>query len=212
MNESHTDADAAPEADAATHVPREGNPAATSEPAAPAAPAAEIDPATQALIEDAARAASRKANKEAESLRKRLKAFEEAEAKRAEAELSEAERLAKQRDEAMAEAERLREHAAQVRIRAELEKAARAAGYNDESDALQLAAQIELDGDGNPIGVADAVQELLTAKPHYAARPAAPTLDPTNGGRSEQPALTPQQQTAQLMAGRRGPSIWAKSP
>lgn len=165
--------------------------------------APEVDEATKKLKKEAQQ--QRAARRAAEA---RLAELEKAEEARKNAELSEAEQAKKAAETAEARANALEAEVRATKVNAAIEKAARAAGYADESDALQLAATIKLDDDGQPIGVTEAVAALLESKPHYAAKPGTPRLDPSNGGRQEAAPLTAQQQTANLWATGRGPSIW----
>jgi hypothetical protein len=204
MTEPHTPADDAQAADPAPA------PAAPEAAAAPTPPAAtpEVTPEIQALIDEAARKASRDANREAIAAKKRAKELEEAEEARKHAELSEAEQAKAKAEAAEARATELETKLRESTIEAALRSAARAANYADEADALQLAPTIKLDDDGRPVEVTEAVAALLASRPHYAATPGTPRLDPSNGGRGTTPELTPQQQTQNLWANARGPSIW----
>ena len=109
--------------------------------------------------------------------------LEDAEQARKDAALSETERLQKERDDAVKAAEAATQTARAMTVNTAVERAATAAGFADPSDALTLAAAIELDDNGQPVGVAEAVAALLAAKPHYAAATGTPQLDPTNGAR-----------------------------
>lgn len=200
----------APAADAVQPPAGAPDPTATTPPAPAAAPAStvEITPEIQALLDEAAKKASRDANAEAIKAKKERDALLKAEQDRKDAELSETERLQKERDEAVKAAEQATATARAVAVNAALERAAIAAGFADPTDALSLADAITTDESGQPVGVTEAVAALLTAKPHYAKGPSDPSLDANNGQRNNRPTLTPQQQTEQLYAPVRNGSFW----
>lgn len=201
MTNPETPADEAPVADPALVTP---------DPAAPVASEEEPTTATEADADEI-----RKLKKEAQQQRAakraaetRLAELEAAEEARKLAELSEAEQAVKKAEAAEAKAAELEAKLTATKIEAELRIAARAANFADEADALQLASRITLDDDGRPVGVTEAVAELLASRPHYAAKPGTPRLDPSNGGRQDPATPTPQQQTQNLWTNARGPSIW----
>jgi len=122
---------------------------------------------TQSELE-ATRKALSKANKEAASRRKELEKYEAAEEKRKQAEMTELEKLSKERDDALMAAE-----AAQKSAEAKLLKAtiiSKAAGLNfaDPSDAFALLdrSELTLAEDGSVDGLDTALKELAEAKPY----------------------------------------------
>lgn len=173
----------------------------------------ELDDATKKLIEEARLDASRKANAEAANVRKRLKAFEDAEEKRKLEALSETERLQKERDDATQAAEAAKETARVALLRADVAVEAAKLNIVDADAALKLLDQsgIEYGEDGSIFGVKDALDALLVAKPYLKAesKPGDPNLSPSNGGRGAEPQLTPQQQTEALFNSTpNGKRIW----
>jgi hypothetical protein len=191
-NPTHADGDP-PAGDPPAPTPPAGTPPV--EPTTPPAGTEDPDPIEQARIE-----ASRKANAEAKAQRDRAKAAEaELEKLRAEAEerrlaeLSAAEAAEERAAKAEAALADATAKARAATIATELERAARAAGYSDPTDALQLAGQIQTDDDGKPVGVAEAVKALAEAKPHYLAGPGTPGLDPSNHGKQDPPEESPEQ-------------------
>ena len=204
MTEPHTPADDAPVADAAPVTPD-----------APAPVAADDDDTTTPAGDteaDAIRKATSKANREAQNLRKRLKEFEDAEQARKDAALSETERLQKQLADATAIATKAQEAAQAASLRAAIAVEAGKLNIVDADAALALidTTGIEHSDDGTVNGVTDALTALIAAKPYLVAKPGTPQLDPSNGGRQQPPALTPQQQTEQLYVGRSNASaLWA---
>lgn len=200
MTEPVTPAATAPEA---TTAP------VTTPDTAPVAPVDEND--TPTPDDDAIKKLKKEAQQQRAARRaaeERLAELEAAEQTRKDAELSEAEKATKKAEAAEAKAAELEQRLTATKIEAELRTAARAANYADEADALQLANSITLDTDGRPVGVTEAVAALLASKPHYAAKPGTPRLDPSNGGRQDAAPLTPQQQTSSLWSNARGVSIW----
>lgn len=192
----------APEATPATPAPE----ATPSEPKT-----VEVTPDIQALIDEAAIAASKKANREAIAAKKRLAELEAAEQQRKDAELSEAERLAKERDEAKEAATRAQVTAQKALLRADVATHALTLKIVDVDAALALmdTSNIAYTDDGTVEGVAEALTALAAAKPYLVEKaPAAPNLDPNNPGRGNQPDLTPAQVTAHLYDRPANQSIW----
>jgi hypothetical protein len=205
-------------------APAADAPAATDAPAtptpAPAAAAPEpttdanTDPAIQAQVDEAAKKASRDANREAAALRKRLKEYEDAEEARKTAALSETERLQKERDDATKAAAAAQEQARAAFLRAEVATASVDLKIVDPEAALALMdhTKVTWSDDGKPEGVAEALTALAAVKPYLVAKPGTPTLDPSNGGRGGAPDLTPQQQTEALWRHRsKAAVVWGSS-
>lgn len=105
---------------------------------------------------------------------KRLEEFEKAEEERKKAEMSEAERLkaekeeaAKKAEEATEQAKKAQESANQRILNTEIRSVARALNANDPADVLALLDKsgIEMDDEGNVVGVEEAVKSLKEAKP-----------------------------------------------
>lgn len=197
-----------------TDPPQEGAEGNTPDPESTpptATPPVEVTPEVQALIDEAAVAASRKANKEAIAAKKRLAELEAAEQKRKDAELSEAERLTKERDEAQALAAQAQQTAQAALLRAEVATQSIALNIVDSDTALAIMdrSDIKFNDDGTIDGVKQALDALTKAKPFLVeSKQRNPHLDPNNGGRGGEPTLTPEQQTAQLYSGSHGKPIW----
>ena len=105
---------------------------------------------------------------------KRLEEFEKAEEERKKAAMSEADRLKAEKEEASKKAEEAVEKAKKAQdaanqriINTEIKSIARALNANDPADVLALLnkSAIEIDDDGNVIGVEEAVKVLKEAKP-----------------------------------------------
>jgi hypothetical protein len=207
MTDLDTHADATPVVDPAP---------VNDDSAAPVADAANAtDPANDSdaadPVAEAVKKATNKANREAQNLRKRLKELEDAEQERKDAALSETELLKKQLAEAADTATKAREAAQAAALRAAVAVEAGKLNIVDADAALALLNRdgIEHSDDGTVTGVTEALTALAEAKPYLIeSKPVNPRLDANNGGRSDAAELTPQQQTAQLLRGRRGPSIW----
>lgn len=111
---------------------------------------------------------------------KRLEEFEKAEEERKKAEMSEAERLkaekeeaAKKAEEATEQAKKAQESANQRILNTEIRSVARALNANDPADVLALLDKsgIEMDDEGNVVGVEEAVKSLKEAKPWMFKQP-----------------------------------------
>lgn len=198
-----------PALDAPTTPPA---PEATPTPAteAPPAPPVEVTPEIQKLIDDAAIKASKSANREAIAAKNRLKELEEAEQKRKDAELSEAEQLTKARDEAEARAAQATLAAQKALLRADVATHSLDLKIVDVDAALALmdTSNVTYTDDGKVEGVKEALAALAASKPYLVQAPAAPNLDPNNPGRGNQPDLTPAQVTANLYNRPPNQSIW----
>lgn len=161
----------APAAQTGTTPPAGDNGAADTQAAGAAtgqAPAATHTVAElQAQIERE-RAERQAANKEAQGMRAKLKALEDAEAKRAEANLSEQEKAIKRAEAAEARAQELETRHREITVRSAVQAAATQAGIIDPDAAYKLidTGKITLDDSGNVNGVTEAVKALVDAKPY----------------------------------------------
>lgn len=128
---------------------------------------------------------AKKLRSEAANLRKRLKAFEEADAKAKDAQLSEQERLQKQLADLQSQHDTAtRTHQERI-IGYEVRLQASQMGIVDPDAAAKLLdwSQIEYDDNGAPLNVSDLLKGLIKAKPYLAgSKPA-----PTSGGATNPP-------------------------
>lgn len=114
------------------------------------------------------RAERQAANKEAQQMRAKLKALEDAEAKRTEATLSEQEKAIKRAEAAEARAQELEARHREITVRSAVQAAATQAGIIDPDAAYRLidAGKITIDDSGNVNGVTEAVKALVESKPY----------------------------------------------
>ena len=170
-------------------------PGETPEPTeTPETPVAQTPEEMRAELERT-RKALKDANREAADRRKKLDAFEAAEKKRADAELSEVERLKKdvgERDNSLT--------AAQQELRTErlshaVELTALAMDFHDPDDALALldTSAIEFDDAGRPnrASIKKALEALAKAKPHLVAKADTRSRDGSPPGRQGAPRPKP---------------------
>jgi len=125
--------------------------------------------------------------KESAAHRTKLKKFEDEEAKRLEAQLTEQQKKDKQfADLQKAHDDALRSHQ-EYKVSTEVRLQAAQMGFADLSDATRLLdwSQITYDDDGTPNNVAALLKDLLKAKPYLAGKPAA--TPPTSGGATNPP-------------------------
>lgn len=114
--------------------------------------------------------------------RTKLKTFEDAEAKRAEAQMTEQQKKDKQlADLQKAHDEAIRQHQ-EYKVSTEVRLQAAQMGFADLNDASRLLdwSEITYDGDGTPNNVKPLLEKMLKAKPYLAGKPATPA--PTAGG------------------------------
>ncbi len=125
------------------------------------------------------RAALKKANAEAAERRKKLKAFEEAEQKRKDAELSDKERLERQLVAAQQAQEEAEAMVNDVLLRTAVDRAAAKAGFIDPEVAYQLAdlSGVEIGEDGEVAGVEKALKGLAKDKPYLLKQEGSQQLD-----------------------------------
>lgn len=171
-----------------------------------------ITPEVQALIDEAARKASQDANREAAALRKRTKELEEAEQARKDAELSETERLQKERDDAVANATKATSDAQAALLRAEVAVLSTSMNIVDPDAALALMDQSTVDWTeaGKPTGVKEALEALIGEKAYLVAKPGTPTLQATNSQRSDgEKTVSDAERLATLRGGLGGGQIWS---
>lgn len=119
------------------------------------------------------RAALKKANAEAAERRKKLDAYEKAEADRKAADLSEVERAKKALADAQEAAKKMQAELSESRIKAAIEMEAVKMGFYDAADARALVdmSAVEIDEAGKVKGAADALKALAKARP-YLLKPA----------------------------------------
>jgi len=136
----------------------------------------------QAELEETRKALS-KANRESAQRRKKLEEFESKEQERAEAELSEMEKLQKQIDLLNAEKEQAQKHAQEILIKSAVISQAAALNFNDPEDAFALVdkSQFEVE-DGKVAGVEEALKELAKSKPYMLQTQRKPQALITNPG------------------------------
>lgn len=128
---------------------------------------------------DAVRAGKTSSDNEAKNLRARLKALEDAEAKRKEAELSDVEKANKQLAEATAKAESLKGRLVEFAVRS----VATELGAIDAEVVAKLVdrSKLELDDDGSPKNAKSLIEELFKAKPYLKGDKGVPASAATNG-------------------------------
>lgn len=144
---------------------------------------------------DRARKALAAANKEAADRRKKLEAFEKAEADRKAAELSEVERLQQQVAEAQLRADAVTAAANERLLKAAVLMEASKLAFVDPSDAWRM---LDRDGlavgdDGEVTGAAEALKALAKAKPYLVKSAATAASIDGDRGRG---VSTPEQKTA----------------
>jgi hypothetical protein len=126
-----------------------------------------------------------RAREQAAATRIELKAIREAEKARADAELSEAEKLTKRQKELEAQVEALTKQARQKTLEAAIVKQAILLGIIDPDAAVKLldADELELDDEtGEPKNVEAALKALIKDKPYLASKPDKATPGSTNAG------------------------------
>ena len=133
--------------------------------------------------------ALKEANSEAAERRKKLEAYEAAEQKRKEAELSELELAQKKAEEADRKLAEMLAASQRMAIESALIAEAAKLNFADPSDVVALlSASVEIDEDGKPKGVPEAVKALSEAKPYMLKQPTkqkAPQPGTTNPDGSE---------------------------
>lgn len=160
-----------PETDPAQEAtpPQEGTP----DPGAP-----DGDRAVSELRKEAAKYRTQVRDMEA-----RLKEYEQAQ-------LTEQERIAAERDELRAQLEQATTRSRRLALEGAVITAATRAGIIDPDVAVALVAgQVSYDDDGNPVGVNEAVTELVKARPYLAGStktvPGAPAANPAKDRTTE---------------------------
>ena len=131
------------------------------------------------------RIALNKANKDAEAKRKKLEAYEAAEAARQQAEMTETDRLKAELEAEKAKSAQADERARQTLIRAAFvsEAAKAGAAYPDDVHRLADLSGVDVDDSGAVTGVAEAVKSLVDAgRVPLTGKQAAPNLDGGAGG------------------------------
>jgi hypothetical protein len=139
---------------------------------------------------------AKKLRQEANALRKRLKAFEDAEAKAAVDKLSEKERLEKQIADLQKAHDAAIKQAQDTRISAEIRLQAQSLGIAPDLAEKLIDRAAILDDEGNPANVGDALKALAKTYPMLVSKsaPAAPTgggaTNPSKSQSSTPPALS----------------------
>lgn len=153
--------------------PAPTNPPAGQAPPAPPAPTA--PPAQGTPPEGQAPPAGGKtdaelaeARREAANYRRQLREAEEARDAALAANLTEAQRIEKERDDLKTRTETLAAQNRELVVNAALTAAAQAAGLRIQDTVEILGPKITLDADGKPTGVTEAVTALLTERPYLA--------------------------------------------
>lgn len=136
---------------------------------------------------------AKKLRSEAANLRKRMKAYEDAETAARDAQLSETERLKKQYEDLKSQHDTSVKQAQERLVRYEVEKAAARVGIRDPEIAAKLLDYAELDyeDDGSPKNAVKLLERLVKTYPYLAApkpEPAAPA--PSNTPAASTPAQT----------------------
>ena len=147
--------------------------------------------------------ALKEANKEDATRRKKLADFEKAEAERAQATMSEMDKLKAQiaeRDKAVADAKAAQEQAqaeaSRTKVKATIMAQAAQLGFNDAEDAYALIDLSTVTVDGDKInGVAEALTALAKKKPYMlkASTLRPPQVSPTNPGQQASDGMTDDQ-------------------
>lgn len=131
---------------------------------------------------------AKKLKKEAASLRARLKAFDDAEAQKQLAALSEVEKANKQ----VADLQQKYETAQKQLIATQVKLAAQSKGIIDpDIAALAVADKLEFGEDGMPSNLEKVLDELIKNKPYLAAKPAEPATTPAQTAQRTPPQFTP---------------------
>lgn len=184
----------APEADAPE--PQEGTEVPAQEATPPAQDAA--DP-----TDDKALARAKELRSENASLRRRLKALEETERKREEAEMSEGERQAKRLAELEATLAEQQQHTRSLALESAVAMRSNALGIVDAEVAVALLDKGTLEYDDlgrpDPESLDTALKRLIKAKPYLKTQP--PAASPANPARTEPMGETDAQRRARLFGG-----------
>jgi ATP-dependent Clp protease ATP-binding subunit ClpA len=148
----------------------------------PTTPAPEIDAGsvTDAALKaevESMRKALAAANREAADRRKKLDAYEQAEAARKEAEMSEVEKAVKRANDLQAQLDAERQARRDGALRSAVTVAAIGAGFHNPDDAWAFlpAGAVSLDEGEKAQGVEDALKELVKARPYLIKGQATPT-------------------------------------
>jgi flagellar biosynthesis/type III secretory pathway protein FliH len=118
---------------------------------------------------------AKKLRKEANTLRARLKAYDDAKAEAEAAQLSETERLKKQVDDLQKKHDDALKAVQETRLSAEIRLQAQALGIAPDLAEKLIDRSDVLDTDGNPQNVDAALKVLLKTYPMLAGKPPAPT-------------------------------------
>jgi len=136
----------------------------------------------QAELEETRKALT-KANRESAQRRKKLEEFENQEKERAEAELSEMEKLQRQIEQLSSEKELTQKKANEILIKSAVIAQAAALNFNDPEDAFALVDKSQFELDGSKVsGVKEALEELAKSKPYMLQTTRKPIGNATNPG------------------------------
>lgn len=165
----------------------------------PEAAKTEIEPTAAELVaeRESLKKALRDANRESADRRKKLEAYETAEAERKQAEMTEVQKLQAKLEKAEAERTQAQAQANERVIMAELRAQAASMGFTDLDYAVfKVRGKVTLNDDGQVEGAEEALKELAKASPVLVKKPSAP-LNPGNPG-AAQTGETPAQQRARI--------------
>jgi len=147
---------------------------------------------------------AKKLRSEANSLRRRLKEFEDKEEASKEASLSEVQKVQKRLTEAETEAKQAKEALRAARIENAIIAKARDRFIDLDDVVAKLRDSIEVDDNGQPVELEKALDALATAKPHWLKqapapeKPKTPAINPTNPGAGGAPAVTDAELRAEI--------------
>lgn len=130
---------------------------------------------------ESARKALAAANREAADRRKKLDAYEQAEAARKEAEMSEVEKAVKRANDLQAQLEAERQARRDGALKGAVTVAAMKAGFHNPDDAWAFlpAGAVSLDDGEQVQGVDEALKELVKARPYLVKQSAAALVTPS---------------------------------
>lgn len=158
---------------------------------------------------------ARKLRSEAANLRKRIKAFEEADAKAKEAQMTAEQKREKQLSDYQSQNAELVRQVQELRIQSAVQGQAARLGFADPSDAARFLdpSELEFDDNGNPMNVEPLLKNVLKNKPYLSGKvvPSVPTAGgPTSPSRSVTSSI-PQEITREYIASLT-PEAFAKLP
>lgn len=176
--------------------PQEGTP----EPAQEAVTTPQDTPAEQPQVDDSE---IKRLRKEAAQYRTELRKAEAELQARKEAEMSEAERLAKRAEDAEKAAQAAADRIKAANLKAAVVQAATDAGISPDLAAPLVKDSVEFDEDGEPTNVTDLLKGLAESHPELVKRTLAAGQTP-NAGKQGPPAETDEQRLARIWGNRGG--------